>query len=1004
MAKVRVALAQIDFFPAYLTVSANWLQEPSGDYKDGFNQIRSINDSIQKFCTNIEKEYLEIITEKIKACLELAAGGKADIIIFPEYSIPPYLLPQLDEFAKSNNIIIIAGTHVVNANAENSYTESHIAVSLSGTESDIRKAVCPIITPGQNYIIKKQYRSKWETDIVTESQERKSIEVEVNGKRFNILVMICIEAIRLTANYTDNLLLVVPAWSPSTAPFEDICSSKLLNELPSVFANTAKIGDSKIFAQFVGDNLGMTDEKFTKPINKDCEAIVIADIDLELQFQKKQSAVEHLPAQLVSYIPILYLDSAALTKVQLECDKISAGNYNNLPVIQNKIWKAKMNYLSQAMSNGGLRQEDVAQILSYLPLGTNLNLDSFRFNNLQQAFAKISSLMPNLSPDHLAKVPDILKNLSMNLSKYTKHQEQSNEDSKPFFDREDLIPTVNNFFNSKDERVVFIKGIRGIGKTAFLSQIFKKVLPEARWTKCEIRLTPGTGIVRFLSQLVHVLRADIKTEEIEQIYNNNKDYTPIIDKLMAAFNTYSDACLVIYDWQYVLNQSGHFIHNGFREFFDCLCSSSGYQGNKIILVGTRSFALEYKANPIRLFPMSDEYIKAILDFHIRSIRGGNYSFDSTDLVPNLHGHPMAAILAAQQVEKISLQEIISNPEIYNRFRELLVEYLLEGIEIPEDQLSLAKFLSVLNVPATLSLITNLWGTEAYNTLSSLIDRFIVGINDQDEYWLHPLLKKHFYRMLTKEERLILHDKVAQYYEGLCLANNSPENIGETVSHFSASLNLNKALQFKSSYASELRPMALELYKRGDYSEAIKYYIVLSKMQDDVDVEYRLAVSYVRVGDIRLAHKHFNKALEIDPKAWWVYSGFAYALVTHSRTYRNEAESLALKSEEIAEEQRISKLEKARIKTVFGKVREKDGDIQGAENFYLESIKDNPGHMSGYMLIIKLYRNKGRLEEAMIQVQKGLASNPKHPLLLKIQKEIKLGIEETDEDMGFVEES
>ena len=93
---LKIHLAQIHYNNAYYEPPVDHLEEPvlymPNDTPLG--HLREIED-INHFLTESKELYLAHIKKKINSIVEWSGTRGADIIVFPEYSIPCQLLPDL---------------------------------------------------------------------------------------------------------------------------------------------------------------------------------------------------------------------------------------------------------------------------------------------------------------------------------------------------------------------------------------------------------------------------------------------------------------------------------------------------------------------------------------------------------------------------------------------------------------------------------------------------------------------------------------------------------------------------------------------------------------------------------------------------------------------------------------------------------------------------------------------------------------------------------------------
>ena len=90
----------------------------------------------------------EAYKRKVMAILG-AVKGEADIIVFPEFSIPFDYLEDIQKYANETGIIVLAGTHYVTEENLKKY-EKFFASNF--TEEDFRKNICPIVIPNSKII------------------------------------------------------------------------------------------------------------------------------------------------------------------------------------------------------------------------------------------------------------------------------------------------------------------------------------------------------------------------------------------------------------------------------------------------------------------------------------------------------------------------------------------------------------------------------------------------------------------------------------------------------------------------------------------------------------------------------------------------------------------------------------------------------------------------------------------------------------------------------------
>jgi len=85
---------------------------------------------------------------KVMSILD-AVKDEADIVVFPEFSIPFDFLKRIQEFADKNEIIVVAGSHYVTEGQLGEYGE---LFSRKFEEEDLRKNISPVVIPSSKIV------------------------------------------------------------------------------------------------------------------------------------------------------------------------------------------------------------------------------------------------------------------------------------------------------------------------------------------------------------------------------------------------------------------------------------------------------------------------------------------------------------------------------------------------------------------------------------------------------------------------------------------------------------------------------------------------------------------------------------------------------------------------------------------------------------------------------------------------------------------------------------
>jgi predicted amidohydrolase len=198
----------------------------------------------------------EAYKRKVMVILEAAVKEKADIVVFPEFSIPIDYLEDIQEYANKNGIIVFAGTHYV---TEENLEKYEKLFASEFTEEDFRKNICPVVIPNLRIVHnEKMFGAKEERDLFFYKGMRQGKLNHIFKLRdnLNLGVLICFEY--LNDELRHRLIsacdvILVPQTNPNPSRFYNVAKNDLNN--PLCAGNKACIMANGIF------RIGKTEEE-----------------------------------------------------------------------------------------------------------------------------------------------------------------------------------------------------------------------------------------------------------------------------------------------------------------------------------------------------------------------------------------------------------------------------------------------------------------------------------------------------------------------------------------------------------------------------------------------------------------------------------------------------------------------------------------------------------------------------------------------------------------------
>ena len=304
---LRVAVAQLHYSPAAVIAEASYLEQPFAlealwcqvPAKPNFRDIAKRR---RTFGARMRELYCKQITAKLSALVEQCAQWHCNLLVLPEYSVPPESIAAL--LPACGNMVTVLGTHYMEAARTRGtfYSELGIEAAAAG------HAIAPVVSGGG--IVGSQLklrRSKWEADIHC-SREWNSMPIAALGGRA-LGVLICIDFLDsknevfaqvVQPHLNGTALLAVPSLTPSHTRKEfesDLRKEAKRYGRPVAYANTSTGGGSTVYVEDA--NSQQVFPHGIAVLDPGEEGVVVVDVDVELN-RPRDSSVTRLDHRAVS--------------------------------------------------------------------------------------------------------------------------------------------------------------------------------------------------------------------------------------------------------------------------------------------------------------------------------------------------------------------------------------------------------------------------------------------------------------------------------------------------------------------------------------------------------------------------------------------------------------------------------------------------------------------------------------------------------------------------------
>jgi len=1014
----RLAVAQILANPAYADELVSCIQEP--DFPDGTEKVGLFTiaglEPVNALRQQIALEYVDHLNRKLEAVTRFAAHEGVELLVFPEYSIPPESLPTCKRLSDELGISIVAGSHVVTVNVAAQQIYRSLGL-LQDSElraqpgERLRQALCVVFAPGRGPVgFAKSVRSKWETSLVPGKLADHSFEVPARSGRLEVQVLICLEALTgrevSREKHTHPRLIAIPAFTPSSDDFYDFGNLTLLQGKCSLFANVAEFGGSRVFVRAENAPFWFTENTGTHPLPTHAEALLVVEADLERQFEIRKLATQHAAVRDVAVFPLLYEVNSSETRQYVELLRATAARALTLDDLRNrlssftdltarvfpKFLQEKLRHLvSHVLPSGMVDPVGAERWMQAVIISDTASTDVVRWDLCSRSMEIVNELL--VSGRFVAQTKELLDVYGHLMRKRNELAEFVQREDKreptppkqtplpsqgravetPFLDRDNAFDRIRTFINDDRDVGFVLSGMRGMGKTCLIQEAFRQVIPPTK--KIWLQLTEGMSYLRLLAELAYScnlqisegfnLSASSVQHEMEQ---------RVISTLCRA----SGAIIVLDEFQYLLNAGGEIEDSSVRQFLVAALEAGSTAKTKWFFISNIAPRLapeiESQCSSHSLKGLLTRDTERLLQYWYqfgRETLTGALPIPSERFLSILGGHPLATKVAARLWAEHPSRELVDDISIFKELRDTIVSFVLEKLTPSEAEGDLLDFASIFRLPAPREVFVRWRGEEANYLLNSLAGQYLLESSEKG-YQLHPLVRDYYYNSLGSSLAVQFHKIAGRFYIDLfeklrrSTRELNPEYLGEAIHHFLAAGDKRRVQDFLF-YKHELKPVALTHYRRRDFKMALADYKVLVELdKNDPDAHLHLALIFARERRWADAELHFGRAMELRPGAHWILQAYGSAMLNAGRLV--EAEGYLTQAERANPSYPATLVD-------LGRLREKQQDDPGAEFYYKKAVDIDPDNAFALYSLARLLYRGGDVKEAYHFALAALASRP-----------------------------
>ena len=318
-----------------------------------------------------------------------------------------------------------------------------------------------------------------------------------------------------------------------------------------------------------------------------------------------------------------------------------------------------------------------------------------------------------------------------------------------FVNRADELSRLETAIDAPGTFLVVVGGFAGIGKSSLATEGLRRFYRNPDIVHIDVRA--GTGLTELALYLSGMVRADtlpegLSTGELQLELRLSMEEIIRTGRFLALSNI-----------QHWLDEDANPVEP-LSTLLDIFASIPGYRRSPCLMTSTRRIAAQAIRQPgiatIWLEGLPEEHIVSLVRLWYELDAGQELEPDEASLVAQqVHGHPIAAQLAASLASQYGVDYLRQNTWEYVSLRRDLAKQMLLGMTLRPSTLSLMKALAAADdaLPAVvLSRVLDADNAEFHRAVSQATSAGLVTTRRRG-LRIHPLIAEHFGNILHRED-------------------------------------------------------------------------------------------------------------------------------------------------------------------------------------------------------------------------------------------------------------
>ena len=316
-----------------------------------------------------------------------------------------------------------------------------------------------------------------------------------------------------------------------------------------------------------------------------------------------------------------------------------------------------------------------------------------------------------------------------------------------FLNRNSELERIEEMINNPDIRVVLLHGFQGIGKGALATEALRRFFEGA--SVSELAAGSGTGPVELALQLHYKAFGTVLPETTE-------------GKALAAVEQAIGA--IVRRGQFVLlRECQHWFDSDgqaeepLKTVIRLARSLDVTVRRPVFLTATRRpripFELAKHVSTFHVRGLANNHAAALVSLWLDLSAGTALDVEAAKKVAaEVHGHPVAAKLAANLVAQYGVDHLLSYPKELIALRRDLAKTLIHDLSLGENTTALMETLATIGTPIPQMVLTRAVGVGEEEFQDAVAEATVTGIaeaTDSGNLTVHPLIKDYFWRTQSR---------------------------------------------------------------------------------------------------------------------------------------------------------------------------------------------------------------------------------------------------------------